>query len=207
MKTEWKGGTLLAPVPAVMVTVGGRENANIITIGWTGIINSEPPKTYISVRPERYSHDLLMETKEFVINMVPASMAEACDYCGMVTGRKVNKWEKCGLTMEASSAVATPRIAECPMALECRVTDILHLGTHDMFMADILKVALDESLLDDEGRLDMARAGLCCYAHGTYYAVGDMLGRFGFSMAEKKNGRGAMVAPTKKAPARQFRKK
>ena len=207
MKTEWKGGTLLAPVPAVMVTVGGRENANIITIGWTGIINSEPPKTYISVRPERYSHDLLMETKEFVINLVPASMAEACDYCGMVTGRKVNKWEKCGLTMEDSAAVATPRIAESPMALECRVTDILHLGTHDMFMADIVKVALDECLLDDEGRLDMARANLCCYAHGTYYAVGDMLGRFGFSMAEKKNGRGAAVAPVKRAHAGKYRKK
>ncbi|MBR4962138.1 MAG: flavin reductase family protein [Clostridia bacterium] len=207
MKTEWKGGTLLAPVPAVMVTVGGRENANIITIGWTGIINSEPPKTYISVRPERYSHDLLMETKEFVINLVPASMAEACDYCGMVTGRKVNKWEKCGLTMENASAVATPRIAECPMALECRVTDILHLGTHDMFMADIVKVALDESLLDEEGRLDMARANLCCYGHGTYYAVGDMLGRFGFSMADKKNGRGASAASAKSAPVRQYRKK
>ena len=207
MKTEWKGGTLLAPVPAVMVTVGSRENANIITIGWTGIINSEPPKTYISVRPERYSHDLLMETKEFVINLVPASMAEACDYCGMVTGRKVNKWEKCGLTMENASAVATPRIAESPMALECRVTDILHLGTHDMFMADIVKVALDECLLDDEGRLDMARANLCCYAHGTYYAVGDMLGRFGFSMADKKNGKGAAVSPAKSAPVKQYRKK
>ena len=194
MKTEWKGGTLLAPVPAVMVTVGNGKDANIITIGWTGIINSEPPKTYISVRPERYSHGLLTETGEFVINLVPAAMAEACDYCGMVTGRKVNKWEKCGLTMEKSATVAVPRIAESPMALECRVTDILHLGSHDMFMADITKVALDESLLDEEGRLDMARASLCCYAHGTYYAVGDMLGRFGFSMAEKKNGKNAKVS-------------
>ena len=191
MKTEWKGGTLLAPVPAVMVTVGGRENANIITIGWTGIINSEPPKTYISVRPERHSYTLLKETGEFVINLVPAALAEACDYCGMVTGRKVNKWEKCGLTKEASSTISVPRIAECPMALECRVTDVLPLGTHDMFMADITKVVLDESLLDAEGKLDMARAGLCCYAHGTYYAVGDKIGKFGFSMAEKKNGKNA----------------
>jgi len=193
MKTEWKGGTLLAPVPAVMATVGTMENANIITIGWTGIVNSEPPKTYISVRPERYSHELLLENGEFVINLVPAAMAEVCDYCGMVTGRKVNKWEKCGLTKEASATVAVPRIAQCPMALECKVTDVLKLGTHDMFLADITKVVLDEALLDEEGKLDMARAALCCYAHGTYYAVGEMLGRFGFSMAEKKNGKNANV--------------
>ncbi|MBQ3591566.1 MAG: flavin reductase family protein [Clostridia bacterium] len=193
MKTEWKGGTLLAPVPAVMATVGTMDNANIITIGWTGIVNSEPPKTYISVRPERYSHELLLENGEFVINLVPAAMAEVCDYCGMVTGRKVNKWEKCGLTKEASATVAVPRIAQCPMALECRVTDVLKLGTHDMFLADITKVVLDEALLDEEGKLDMARAALCCYAHGTYYAVGEMLGKFGFSMAEKKNGKNANV--------------
>ncbi|MBQ4605190.1 MAG: flavin reductase family protein [Clostridia bacterium] len=193
MKTEWKGGTLLAPVPAVMATVGTMDNANIITIGWTGIVNSEPPKTYISVRLERYSHELLLENGEFVINLVPAAMAEVCDYCGMVTGRKVNKWEKCGLTKEASATVAVPRIAQCPMALECRVTDVLKLGTHDMFLADITKVVLDEALLDEEGKLDMARAALCCYAHGTYYAVGEMLGRFGFSMAEKKNGKNANV--------------
>ena len=191
MKTEWKGGTMLAPVPAVMVTVGTAEKANIITIGWTGIVCSEPPKTYISVRPERYSHGLLMEQNEFVINLVPAAMAEICDYCGMVTGRKVNKWEKCGLTKEESAAVAVPRIAECPMALECRVTDVLQLGSHDMFLADIAKVVLDESLLDEDGKLDMARAALCCYGHGTYYAVGEMLGRFGYSMAEKKNGKNA----------------
>ncbi len=193
MKTEWKGGTLLSPVPAVMVTVGTGEKANIITIGWTGIISSEPPKTYISVRPERHSHGLLLETKAFVVNLVPVALTEACDYCGMVTGRKVNKWEKCHLTKEASSTIEVPRIAESPMSLECSVTDIVHLGSHDMFMADINKVVLDESLLDEEGRLDMARAHLCCYAHGTYYEVGDMIGKFGFSMAEKKNGRGAAV--------------
>ncbi len=192
MKTEWKGGTLLAPVPAVLVTVGDEQNANIITIGWTGIVNSEPPKTYVSIRPERYSHGILLEKKEFCINLVPASMAEACDYCGMVTGRKVDKWKKCGLTKEKAATIATPRIAESPLALECKVTDVLHLGSHDMFLADITKVALDESLLDEEGRLDMARANLCCYAHGTYYAVGEMLGRFGYSMAEKKKGKDAV---------------
>ncbi len=193
MKTEWKGGTLLAPVPAVMATVGTGEKANIITIGWTGIVNSEPPKTYISVRPERHSHGLLMETKAFVVNLVPTTLAETCDYCGMVTGKKINKWEKCHLTKEDSTTIPVPRIAECPMALECKVTDVLHLGSHDMFLADITNVVLDETLLDEEGRLDMARANLCCYAHGTYYAVGEMLGKFGFSMAEKKNGRGAVV--------------
>lgn len=193
MKTEWKGGTLLAPVPAVLVTVGDDVTSNIITIGWTGIVCSEPPKTYVSIRPERYSHGLLMANREFCINLVPTSMAEVCDYCGMVTGRKVDKWEKCRLTKEKSATIATPRIAECPLSLECRVTDVLSLGSHDMFLADITKVALEETLLDAEGRLDMARAALCCYAHGTYYAVGDMLGRFGYSMAEKKKGRDAVV--------------
>ena len=193
-RIDLKPGALTAPLPPVLATVRSGGVSNIITIGWTGILNSEPPKTYISVRPERYSHGLLTETGEFVINLVPAAMAEACDYCGMVTGRKVNKWEKCGLTKEPSATVAVPRIAECPMALECKVTDVLQLGSHDMFMADITRVALDESLLDEEGRLDMARASLCCYAHGTYYAVGDMLGRFGFSMAEKKNGKNAKVS-------------
>lgn len=193
MKTEWKGGTLLAPVPAVLVTVGDDVTSNIITIGWTGIVCSEPPKTYVSIRPERYSHGLLMANREFCINLVPTSMAEVCDYCGMVTGRKVDKWEKCRLTKEKSATIATPRIAECPLSLECRVTDVLSLGSHDMFLADITKVALEETLLDAEGRLDMARAALCCYAHGTYYAVGDMLGHFGYSMAEKKKGRDAVV--------------
>lgn len=193
MKTEWKGGTLLSPVPAVMVTVGDEQSANIITIGWTGIVCSEPPMTYVSIRPERYSHGILLEKREFCINLVPTTMAEACDYCGMVTGRKVNKWEKCGLTMEKAATVSVPRIAESPMVLECQVTDVLHLGSHDMFLANITKVALDEALLDEEGRLDMARANLCCYAHGTYYAVGDMLGRFGYSMAEKKKGKMARV--------------
>lgn len=193
MKTEWKGGTLLAPVPAVMATVGNMENANIITIGWTGIVCSEPPKTYISVRPERHSNGLLRETPSFVINLTTTAMAEACDYCGMVTGRKVDKWEKCGLTKEASSTIATPRIAESPLALECKVTDVLHLGSHDMFLADITKVILDESLLDENGRLDMAGANLCCYAHGTYYAVGEMIGKFGFSVAEGKKGKNARL--------------
>jgi len=192
MKTEWKGGTLLAPVPAVMVSVGDMEHANIITIGWTGIICSEPPKTYISVRPERYSHSLLMEHKSFVINMTTVPLAEICDYCGMVTGRKVDKFAKCGLTKEPSLTVSAPRIAESPLALECKVTDVIPLGSHDMFLADITKVVLDESLLDAEGKLDLGKANLCCYAHGTYYAVGEYIGKFGYSVAENKKGRNAV---------------
>jgi len=194
MKTEWKGGTLLAPVPVVMATVGTMEHADIITVGWTGIVCSEPPKTYISVRPERYSHGLLMEHRAFVINMTTAALAEVCDYCGMVTGRKVDKWAKCGLTKEASSTVVCPRIGESPLSLECKVTDVLSLGSHDMFLADITRVVLEESLLDADGKLDLGRAGLCCYAHGTYYAVGEMLGKFGYSMAEHKKGKNARVS-------------
>ncbi len=185
-KIAWKGGALLAPVPPVMVTCGSGETANIITVAWTGIINTHPPRLSISVRPTRHSYALIKESGEFVVNLTPASLARAADYCGIYTGAKVNKFERAGLHPEPAQAVACPLIVESPLSLECRVIDILPQGTHDLFLADIVAVDVDESVIDENGRLDLSRAGLCAYAHGEYYALGDIIGKFGFSTDKKK---------------------
>ena len=183
MKADWKPGTLLAPVPVVMVSMADAAGAaNILTVAWTGIVSSDPVKVYISVRPERYSYHILKETGEFVINAVSTELARACDYCGMVTGKKVDKFAKCGLTKEPSKVVRPPRIGESPLALECRVTDVQDRGVHHMFLAEVVNVAVEERCMDENGFLDLTRAGLVCYAHGQYMAVGDAIGKFGFSM-------------------------
>ena len=183
MKADWKPGTLLAPVPVVMVSMADAAGkANILTVAWTGIVSSDPVKVYISVRPERYSYHILKETGEFVINAVTASLARACDYCGMVTGKKVDKFAKCGLTKESSKVVRPPRIGESPLALECRVTDVQDHGVHHMFLADVVNVVVEDRCMDENGFLDLTRAELVCYAHGQYMAVGDAIGKFGFSM-------------------------
>ena len=174
-------GALLAPVPPALVTVGKFDEANIITIGWTGILATQPPKTYISVRPTRYSYELLRKHNEFVINLPSVDLARKVDYAGIYTGKKVDKWVKCGFTKQKSERVDTPTIAECPIALECRVTDIIPMGSHDVFMADIVGVSCQESILDEEGKMRFDRADLLAYAHGEYYALGDVVGRFGFS--------------------------
>lgn len=185
MKKELKSGTLLAPVPAVMVSCGSAEKPNIITIGWCGITSTQPPKTYISVRPERYSYDLIKQSGEFVINLVPKSLAKSADFCGMYTGKKVNKFEKCSLTPINSRHVSAPTIKESPINIECRVTDIIPLGSHDMFLADIVGVCVDEALMDGE-KLCINRAHLCAYAHGEYYELSNRIGKFGFSVKRKK---------------------
>ena len=192
-RKSFKPGTLHAPLPAVMATVGTMDNANIITVAWTGILSSDPARTYISVRPSRYSHKLLSENGEFVINLTTEALAGATDYAGIYTGAKVDKFEKLGLTKIPSEAVATPTIAESPLALECRVFEVLHFGTHDVFMADIVSVSCDDSILDEKGKICLERAGLMAYAHGEYFALGKSIGRFGFSAAKaNKNS-----APTK----------
>jgi len=184
-------GTLTAPLPPVLVTVGEGDRANIITIGWTGILCSTPPKTYISVRPGRHSHALLKETGEFVIHLAPDTLAREVDYCGIYTGAKVDKFEKCRFTKIDSCEVGTPTIAECPIAIECRVTDVRSLGTHDVFEADILRVTCDEELLDEKGKIHMERAHLLAYAHGEYFSLGRRVGTFGFSTAKKKKPHGS----------------
>ncbi|MBE6562513.1 MAG: flavin reductase family protein [Ruminococcaceae bacterium] len=198
-KVTWKGGTLLGPIPPVMVTVGTFEEANIITIGWTGIVNTIPPKTYISVRPERYSYEILKEKREFAINLTTVDMVRNADYLGIHTGRKIDKFAKSGLTKEKASQIECPIIGESPLSLECRVTDMIPMGSHDMFLADILCMDVDEALIDKSGKLHLERAHLAAFAHGAYYELGRKIGSFGFSVAKKKKHK----APEKrKAPSK-----
>lgn len=185
-KIAWKGGTLLAPVPAVMVSCGDMETSNILTVAWTGIINSTPPKTYISVRPSRHSYEMIKERGEFVINLTTAPLVRAADSCGVLTGAKVDKFAKFKLTKEKGQEVSAPLIAESPLCLECRVTDIIPLGTHDMFIADIVAVDIDEELVDEDGKLHLEKAKLAAYAHGDYFALGKKLGSFGYSVRKKR---------------------
>ncbi len=186
-RKSFKAGALTAPLPPVMVTVGDMESSNIITIGWTGILSTIPPRTYISVRPERYSYNILKEKKEFVINLTTATQARVVDYAGIYTGAKVDKFKECGLTKIESKEVAAPTIAECPFSLECRVVEIIPMGTHDVFIADIVSVSADESIIDEAGKIRFDKADLMAYAHGEYFALGEKLGSFGFST--KKPGK------------------
>lgn len=185
-KISWKGGTLLAPVPAVMVSCGNMEKSNIFTVAWTGIINSTPPKTYISVRPSRHSYGMIKESGEFVINLTTEALVRACDSCGVLTGAKVDKFAKFKLTKEKAQEVEAPLIGESPLCLECRLTDIVPLGTHDMFIADIVAVDIEESLVDADGKLHLEKAKLAAYAHGDYFALGKKLGSFGYSVRKKR---------------------
>lgn len=184
-KVQWKGGALLAPVPPVLVTCAAGEQQNVFTVAWTGIINTNPPKTYISVRPSRFSYGLIAESGEFVINLTTSSLVRAADSCGVFTGRKVDKFKKLHLTPEPASQVRCPALAESPMSLECRVTDRIPLGTHEMFLADIVAVDVDEKLLDRDGKLHLERADLLAYAHGDYFTLGKRLGSFGFSVKKR----------------------
>ena len=185
-KINWKGGALLAPVPPVMVSCGDMENSNIITVGWTGIINTIPPKTYISVRKSRHSYEIIKNSGEFVINLTPTNLVREADYCGIYTGKKVDKFEKCKLTKAAAQNVACPIIEESPLSIECKVFDIIELGTHDMFLADIVGVDVSEEIIGGDGKLRLDKANLTAYAHGEYFELGKKIGTFGFSTAKKK---------------------
>lgn len=180
-RRSFKAGALTAPLPPVMVSVGDMENSNIITIGWTGILSTIPPRTYISVRPQRHSYNIIKETKEFVINLTTKEQARIVDYAGIYTGAKVDKFKQCSLTKTPSKEVACPTIKECPLALECRVIEIIPMGTHDVFIADIVSVSCDDSIIDSEGKIRFDKAGLLAYAHGEYFALGEKVGTFGFS--------------------------
>lgn len=184
MKKSLKPGTMVYPIPAVMVSCGAvAEEYNIMTAAWTGTICSEPPMCYVSIRPERHSYDIIKRTGEFVINLTTVALAEATDWCGVRSGRDFDKFAHCGLTAERSAVVAAPSIGEAPVSVECRVRQIVPLGSHDMFIADVVNVAVDESLIDvQSGKLDLQRAGLLCYSHGEYFAVGDLVGTFGYSV-------------------------
>lgn len=187
-KISWKGSALIAPVPCVMVTSGSCEKPNVMTVGWTGITCTKPAKTYISVRKSRYSYNLIKESGEFAINLTSSALVRAADFCGVRSGKDVNKFEKCSLTPERAEKISVPLIAESPVSLECRVTDIIELGSHDMFLADIVAVNIRDDLLDEDGRLALERADLIAYSHGEYYTLGKRLGKFGYSV-EKKSTR------------------
>lgn len=186
-KVSWKGGALLAPLPPVLVSCGNSETGetNILTVAWTGIINTKPPRTYISVRPSRHSHHIIKESGEFVLNLTTESLVKSADYCGIYTGKKVDKFEKCHLTREKSSVVSCPSIAESPLSIECKVTQIIPMESHDMFLAEIVAVNVSEELLNSDGKLCLDRAALAAFAHGEYFALGRKLGYFGYSTKKK----------------------
>ncbi len=188
-KQFWKGSTLLAPVPAALVTCGTLEEPNVLTIGWTGIVCTRPPMTYISVRPERYSHDIIKNSGEFVINLTTSSMCRETDLCGVKSGKDIDKFALCGFHAVPAKNVSAPLIEECPVSLECRVTESKLLGSHTMFLAEIVGIAADEKYIDSKGKLNLQQCGLMAYAHGEYFALGRKLGDFGYSVRKKKKHR------------------
>lgn len=184
MKTSWKPGTMVYPLPAVMVSCGATpEEYNIMTAAWTGTICSEPAMCYVSIREERHSYQIIKRTGEFVINLTTEALAEATDWCGVRSGRDFDKFAHCGLTAEKCAVVAAPAIAQSPVSIECRVKQIIPLGSHDMFIGEVVNVLVDEQYIDPEtGKFDLERAGLICYSHGEYFKVGELIGNFGWTV-------------------------
>ncbi len=186
-KVMWKPGTMLYPVPAVMVSCRSSQGIdNIITVAWTGIICSDPAMLYVSIRPERYSYNIIKDSGSLVVNLPNRYLAHALDFCGVKSGRDINKFQHLGLTAQKSNMVDAPSIEECPVNLECRVKEIISLGSHDMFISEILCVDVEEKLLDKSGKLQLNKADLICYNHGEYRSLADSLGHFGFSVKKTK---------------------
>lgn len=200
-RQNFKPGAFTAPLPPALVTVGDGEISNVLTVAWTGILATVPPKIYISVRPTRYSYGLLRRTGEFVLHLPTEDMARTVDYVGIYTGAKVNKFEACALATLPSLAVAPPTLAACPVAIECRVCEVRPMGSHDVFVADVVNVSCDDRLIDRAGKIHMERAHLLAYAHGDYYALGACLGHFGFSATKpkKKSTKPGTAHPGKRA--------
>ena len=186
-KQNWKPGNMLNPVPAVMVSVADKKgNNNIITVAWAGTICTNPPMLSISVRPERHSYNMLKETGEFVVNLTTEELAFACDYCGVTSGRDVNKYEKLNLTPLKMQNVNAPGIAESPVNIECKIREIKELGSHHMFIADVVGVTVDDKYMDEKNKFNINETGLVMYSHGEYLAMGEKLGKFGYSIQKKK---------------------
>ena len=185
VKQTWKGSTLLNPEPPVLVSCGSMEAANLITIGWTGTICTQPSMVSISVRPERYSYQLIKDSGEFVINLPTRKLVRAVDWCGVKSGRDYDKFAEMKLTPLPASTVSCPILAESPVNRECQVTQVIPLGSHDLFLAKVTAVDVDEALLDEKGKLCLERADLIVYSHGEYFALGKQLGTFGYSVRKK----------------------
>ena len=191
-KQSWKPGTLIYPLPAVLVTTGATpEEYNMLTIAWTGTICTDPPMCYISVRKERHSYDIIRRTGEFCINLTTEDMAHATDWCGVRSGRNEDKWKATGLTPMANPHVSAPIIAESPLSICCRVREVKELGSHDMFIADVVGVEADDRFIDPEtGKFSLDKANPIVYSHGEYYSLGKLIGHFGWSVRKKKIKRG-----------------
>lgn len=185
-KVTWKPGTFIYPLPAVMVSCGDMKNSNIITVAWTGILNTNPATVYISVRPTRYSYNLIKESGEFVINLTNRELAYATDWCGVKTGAKVDKFKEMRLTKEKANFVNCPMIKESPVSVECKVREIRDLGSHHMFVADVLAINADEKYIDSKGAFDISKCDLIAYSNGHYYSLGKKIGKFGYSVEKKK---------------------
>ena len=178
----WKPGTMVYPLPAVMVSCGDMDNSNILTVAWTGTICTDPAMTYISIRPERYSYNIIKEAGEFVINLTTKELAYATDWCGVKSGKDVNKFKEMKLTKEKANFVNCPLIKESPVSIECKVEEIKELGSHHMFIAKVLSVDVDESYMDDNGRFCFEKSNPIAYSHGQYFSLGEFIGKFGFSV-------------------------
>lgn len=184
-KISWKPGNMLYPLPAVIVTVGDKTHTNAITVAWTGTICSDPPMVSISVRKSRYSHNMLLRNREFVINLTNKDMVKATDYCGVKSGKNENKLEKCRLTLEDSKVVNVKQIIESPVNIECKITKIIELGSHDMFMAKVVNINVDSRYLDGKNKFHFAKSEPIVYSHGEYFTLGRFLGKFGFSVRKR----------------------
>lgn len=185
-KQTWKAGTFIYPVPAVMVSCADGDINNIITVAWTGTICTDPAMTYISIRKSRYSYDIIKKSGEFCINLTNEDLAFATDYCGVKSGRDQDKFKKMKLTPQKASKINAPMIKESPVSIECRVTEIKELGSHDMFIAEVLAINVDPKYIDEKGKFDMQKCKLITYSHGEYFKLGDKLGKFGYSIKKKK---------------------
>lgn len=185
-KVSWRPGTQIYPLPAVIVTCGNSpDNWNMLTISWVGTICSDPAMCYISVRPERASYPLIVENMEYTINLTTEKMAFFTDWVGVRSGRDYDKWEKSGFIPLEGEMVKSPTILQSPLSIECRVKEIIKLGTHDMFLSDVLNVRVDSELLDEKGKFNLEKAGLIAYSHGLYFKLGEIIGNFGFSVKKK----------------------
>ena len=185
-KVTWKPGTFLYPLPVVMVSCGTMEKSNIITVAWTGILNTNPATVYISVRPTRYSYNIIKETKEFAINLTTTKLARATDWCGVKTGAKFDKFKEMNLHKEKANFINCPLIKESPVSIECKVKEIKNLGSHHMFIADVLSIDADDKYIDENGAFDISKCDLIAYANGGYYSLGKKVGKFGYSVQKKK---------------------
>lgn len=185
-KQSFKPGNMLYPVPAVMISVKGKNGEdNIITVAWAGTICSTPPMVSVSVRPERYSYEMIKETGEFVINLTTKDLVFATDYCGVKSGREVDKFKEMKLTKETAQVINAPLIKESPVNIECKVTEIKELGSHHMFLAEVVAVSVDDKYMDENGKFHLEKAELAAYSHGSYYSLGELLGSFGYSIRKK----------------------